>query len=171
MSRRTRYWLFVVAVGLVAALVTLVVICAPRTVPLEQCSELYRRYYDTPGIHASFIKNKRINDTIAVDMTLLKAEDSASYINLLRTLGNREEFISDMAKISDMLKGQNDAINPSFTGICLRGCPAVIGSDDQSKNEVISYLPVGMCVAVFHTHTESELYVVLHKGYFSSIDI
>lgn len=151
MSRRTRYWLFVVAVGLVAALVTLVVICAPRTVPLEQCSELYRRFYDTPGIHASFIKNKRINDTIAVDMTLLKAEDSASYVWLLRELGCSDFVIAYFMSIDDMDE------NSRFTG--------------RYNNGVMIDLPQRRLCAFFDTDNEADKMTVLHENYKEKIKI
>ena len=59
----------------------------PRTVPFEQCSEVYQRYSDLPGIQASFIKDKQINDSVRVDVTLLQATDSAGWNQLQDSLG------------------------------------------------------------------------------------
>lgn len=59
----------------------------PRTVPFEQCSEVYQRYSDLPGIQASFIKDKQINDSVRVDVTLLQATDSTAWSILQDSLG------------------------------------------------------------------------------------
>ena len=142
-----------------------------HTVPLSQCSEVYRRYRHLPNVRASFIKDKRINDTIAVDMTLFEANDSASYAALLYAMGNREEFIRDMGKLGKMPEGQESGENVSYAGDCLRGFPAVQGAEDITKNEVISYFPVRRCVAIFHTFKEDEYYAVLYKSYFGKINI
>ena len=166
-----RMWLLTLALSLLAVLAAVAWRCWPRTVPLSQCSEVYQRYHDTPGIQASFIKNKQINDTLCLDMTLFEADDSASFAALLRAMGNREEFIRDMATLRDMFKDKEDANRASFTGDCLRGQPGVQGTDDPTENEVVSYFPVMMWVAVFHTHTEEEFMAVLRKGYFGRIDM
>lgn len=48
-----------------------------------QPSELYLQYKDLPGIQASFIKDKQINDSVRVDVTLLQATDSAGWSQLM----------------------------------------------------------------------------------------
>ena len=55
----------------------------PRTVPLAQCSEVYRLYVNNPSIRASFIKDFRINDSVSVDVTLLEAVDSNGWNTLV----------------------------------------------------------------------------------------
>lgn len=60
------------------------VICAsfalfPRQLPLEKCSREYLRYKDVEGIKASFVKDFPVNDTLAVDVTLLQATDSLGW--------------------------------------------------------------------------------------------
>ena len=167
---RHRWTITLLLTPLLLAVVALAVYRC-HTVPLSQCSEVYRRYHDTPGIRASFIKDKQINDTLRLDMTLFEADDSASFAALLRVMGNREEFIRDMATLRDMFKDKEDANRASFTGDCLRGQPGVQGTDDPTENEVVSYFPVMMWVAVFHTHTEEEFMAVLRKGYFGRIDM
>ena len=68
----------------------------PHTVPLEECSEVYRRYRDTPGIRAAFVKDMAIEDTIRFDMAILQATDTNAYFQLLRDLGHSEGNIEDM---------------------------------------------------------------------------
>jgi len=48
----------------------------PRTIPFDQCGEVYKKYANSPGIKASYIKDFRINDTVSVDVTMLEATDT-----------------------------------------------------------------------------------------------
>ncbi|MBR1834557.1 MAG: hypothetical protein IJ785_03525 [Bacteroidales bacterium] len=45
----------------------------PRTVDDSRCGTFYRRYHSLPGIQATFIQGKSLNDTLRVDLTLLQA--------------------------------------------------------------------------------------------------
>ena len=45
----------------------------PRTIDDDQCSALYRSYLHSPGIQSTYIKGKRLNDTLRIDLTLLQA--------------------------------------------------------------------------------------------------
>ena len=71
----------VVTLVMCAAVITATTLAVrmSRTVPLDECSELYRRYCDVPGIRAAFIKDKKINDTVFVDVTLLQAMDDSAW--------------------------------------------------------------------------------------------
>lgn len=142
-----RYWLIVSAISLVVALVTLVVIKAPRTVPLEQCSEVYRRYHDTPGIQASFIRNKKINDTLRLDMTLFKAEDSLAFASLLSQMGQSQESIDYILSLGDVDDGYR------FTG--------------KLRDDVFAVFPSLKTVAFFDvpdkTLTKQVVEVNLHE--------
>lgn len=61
-----------------------VVIFWPRTVPFEQCSEIYQKYANVEKVKASFIKDFKVNDTVFVDVTLLEAIDSVGW-DILKT--------------------------------------------------------------------------------------
>ena len=84
MNRRSLIITF--AVCLLAVAVAFVVKRCPRTVPFEQCSELYQRYAGCEGIDASFIQGYRVNDSVRVDVTLLQATDSAAWSLLMDTM-------------------------------------------------------------------------------------
>lgn len=58
------------------------VILWPRTVPFEQCSEIYQKYANVEDVSASFIKDYKVNDTVYVDVTLLEATDSVGWATL-----------------------------------------------------------------------------------------
>lgn len=54
----------------------------PRVIPEEKCSEVYKKYAHVEGVNAVFIKDKRVNDTMTVDVTLLEATDSIGWERL-----------------------------------------------------------------------------------------
>ncbi len=165
MRRTPKYWiLLTLGLCLLSVGSTVAIVYWRHTVPLSQTSEVYRRYRDLPGVRAAYIRQMPINDTLRLDMTLFEAEDSLSFTNLLRTMGNREEFIRDLISLQWNY-------NIRFSGECPRGKPAAPPKADPADNEVVSYFPVRMAVALFHTHTEKEVNSVLIKSFFGEIDI
>jgi len=54
----------------------------PRTVPFDQCSDLYKQYAGMEGIDATFIKNFKVNDTVFIDVTLLEAKNDSAWLTL-----------------------------------------------------------------------------------------
>ena len=159
-----RMWLLTLALSLLAVLAAVAWRCWPRTVPLSQCSEVYQRYHDIPGIQASFIKNKQINDTLRLDMTILEAEDSLAFANLLKSMSKSDEYITDILSLG----GNTDKC---YSGTFRRGELGSLGDSDDANNEVRSVFPVRMTVAIFHTRTAEELKAVLQKSYYSKIKI
>lgn len=151
MRWRRIYWLIVVLTGIAAALVTLVVILAPRTVPLSQCSEVYRRYCDVPGIQASFIKNKQINDTLRLDMTLLEAQDSANYVWLLKDLEYSDELIEFYMSVGFLDEDSR------FTG--------------KYNNSIIVDFPQRKTVVFFDTDNEMDKRTILRENFKESLKI
>lgn len=93
MKKRHYISLAVVVAGLAFCAVLLV---HPRQLPLSECSEVYQKYKDVEGVDASFIKDFPANDSVSVDVTLLKAQDSTTWANLVIELchdGNCEDFL------------------------------------------------------------------------------
>lgn len=58
----------------------------PRTVPFDQCSDLYKQYANVDGIDATFIKNFKVNDTVFIDVTLLEAKNDSAWLTLQTNL-------------------------------------------------------------------------------------
>jgi hypothetical protein len=171
MKRRRLHWILaVVLLSLLASAATAAVTYWRHTVPLSQTSEVYRRYRDFPGVDAAFIRQMPINDTLRVDMTLLQARDSLAFANLLRDMGKSEEYIGDMTTLRALYekKGKDDI---RFSGECPKGHPGLLPDPDPANNEVASFFPVRLVVAVFHTHNEAESKIVFHKSIFCEIDI
>ncbi|MBR3487820.1 MAG: hypothetical protein IKH33_00735 [Bacteroidales bacterium] len=75
--KRTDY--ITLLICLLAVGVALVVVRCPRTVPWEQCSEVYKKYSQMDGINAAYIKDYRINDTLTVAVTLLEATTDSGW--------------------------------------------------------------------------------------------
>ena len=67
----------------------------PRQLPLEECSAELQQYHGVEGIRASFIKDFPINDSVAVDVTLLRFQDSTTWLDniyILHELDKEEDF-------------------------------------------------------------------------------
>ena len=114
-----RYW----TIALTALTVFLVAVAAwkmwPRTVPLEECSEIYQRYHDNPHVVASFLKDFRVNDTVTVDVTLLEAKDDEGWEELREMTGGfplMEHEKEQLKRGNDIVQtwiSENDSLKPS----------------------------------------------------------
>ena len=76
MRPKPKQFLLPAIIFLAIVLVALAVRLWPRTVPFDQCSDLYKQYVAVEGINATYIKDYKVNDTVFVDVTLLEATDS-----------------------------------------------------------------------------------------------
>ena len=72
-----------------------------RTLPESQCSEVYRRYAHVPGVEAAFVKGFPVNDTVAVDVTLLHAADSAAWAFMIDAFGLPTEVLETVKESSE----------------------------------------------------------------------
>ena len=99
-----RYWIITAVVLLLAVAVPLAVIYWPHTLSEEECSPLYRQYVHVEGVKASYIKGYRVNDTLALDVTLLSATDTIGWEMLV------EDF--ELPAQSDSLRN-----NPSYVSV------------------------------------------------------
>lgn len=79
-----RFWAVVFALLVLEVVVGLAVWQWPRLFASRYASDLYRTYADIPGIDATFLHDFRVSDTVAVDVTILQATDSAGWERLRR---------------------------------------------------------------------------------------
>ena len=134
----------------------------PRTVPPERVSDLYRRYAGNPHLTVAYIEDFPLNDTIAVDVTVLTATDDEGWDALARdfdipvlpemvlsTMGVNEDFILTFK----MEEGNMDQY--VINGVC--------------RNDVISFSYKKHIVSVFKTETEKEQKAVLNYNIKQSI--
>ena len=80
-----RFWLVVGILLVVECAALFAFRSCPRQLPESECSEVYRHYAHVEGVEAAFVKGFPINDTVAVDVTLLHATDSAGWAFLVDT--------------------------------------------------------------------------------------
>lgn len=83
--KRTDY--ITIMVCLLAIGVAYAVIRWPRTVPYEQCSEVYKQYCEKGGVSAAYIKDFKVNDTLTVGVTLLEATTDSGWMMLKEDFG------------------------------------------------------------------------------------
>ena len=164
MTRHQRhiFWLLFPLLCLLTVGVSAAITYWRHTVPLAETSEVYRQYRHLPGVRAAFIRQMPINDTLRLDMTLLEAEDSAAFADLLRAMGEREEFIHDMATLREFHINQENGYNIRYTGNW---------KSPSGIEQEVSFFPVRRCVAVFHTISEKEMDVVFKRNFHNEFDI
>ena len=77
-----RGWILWILVVALLAAATWAVVHHCRTVPLDQCSNVYRYFADHRDIEASFIKDFRLNDTVQLSVTVLHAVTDSAWFAL-----------------------------------------------------------------------------------------
>ena len=95
-----RFWLVVGILLVVECAALFAFRSCPRQLPESECSEVYRRYAHVEGVEAAFVKGFPINDTVAVDVTLLHAADSAGWVYLIDAFGLPTEVLETVKESS-----------------------------------------------------------------------
>lgn len=81
-----RRWLISIIIICFAAVGAVVWQRHARTVPWDECSEVYRQYAHADGIEATFVHDYPVCDTLSVDVTILQATDSAGWQQLRKDI-------------------------------------------------------------------------------------
>ncbi len=84
------------------------VMLRPRAVPWDECSELYRRYADCPGVEAAYIKDYRVNDTLPLCATVLEAQTDSAWSEL--SIAYRLDYYIDSCDVRQALEKGNDIL-------------------------------------------------------------
>lgn len=83
----TRKHIIPIAIAMALIAVTLAFRLWPRTIAPEHCGELYLRYAGNPHVRATYIKGKRIDSRVSVDVTMLEAVTDTGWVVLRRDFG------------------------------------------------------------------------------------
>lgn len=146
-----------VAVCLVVAALVLLVKYHPRTVPIEECSQIYRDYADNPHIAVAFIKDFPVNDTLSVDVTTLQATDSLGW----ETLKNEFHIISLSDNIQRKIEQGIDRVS---TRIVSKTDPTLpMDTSELLNNNVIAISRLHRTVSVFYIKAEAEIDAILYN--------
>ena len=151
MKRTSTIWL----IGLLLATVIPVMVkVLPTPLPDKACSPLYQRYCHTPGVEASFVKGFRINDTLAIDATLLRATDSASWATL------KTDFsIPDLPP--DFQQDIDSGIDLISTKLIPKSPPP---PPDIFPNDVLVISSLNRTVTVFHVSSKDEWRAIMYHN-------
>ena len=127
-----------------------------RTVPLDECSELYRRYCDVPGIRAAFIKDKKINDTVFVDVTLLQAMDDSAWCVL------QKDF--NLPAIPEELEALFYGDSSRVIVKCIaKGHPEMVIDTSFTKVDMVAYSYFKRTITVFDVTEDNQRKAILRN--------
>ena len=142
---------------LAIVLVALAVRLWPRTVPFDQCSDVYQRYAAVDGVVATFIKDYKVNDTVFVDVTLLEAKDSAIWTTL------KKDFeVPNPPPIAQQFIDNGEDL------ISVKLIPKSTTTDtllNSYPNNVLAISHLNRTLTVFHIKNKEELNAVRHYNY------
>lgn len=151
-----RFWTMALLLCLLAAGAVVAWRHWPRTVPLEQCSEVYRRYADDEHVAATFLRNFRVNDSVEVDVTLLEARDDEGWERLQKDFNATPpppEVIEILGKNLEMEIWLAPKNNYAFT------MDSVL-----TNNDVVSVLYAKKQLCVFNIENEKQIdAVTIHQ--------
>ena len=151
-----RYWILTL-IGLVLCLgVAWAMKSMPRLLSDEECSPLYRQYAHVPGIEASYVKGFRINDTLAIDATLLHATDSASWERLreeLRIPEPNPRTAASIKKGKDIIK-----IYLSRKG----GAAQEMDKENLNNNDVVGVSYLNQSISIYHIHSQEQITAIVY---------
>ena len=123
----------------------------PRQLSPEECSAEFLRYKDVEGIDASFVKDFRVNDTLAVDVTTLQATDSVGWETLKKDFhafplpeNNQKKIDQGIDVISIHLAPKTDPTLPMDT-------------TDLLNNNVVAISRLHQTVSIFNVTTRAEM--------------
>ena len=143
---KTKGYVPIVCVAVVCVTVALLRV-VPRTVPYEQCSEVYRKYAGVEGVRASFVKDFWLNDSVAVDVTLLEADSDEGW----------ERLIDDF-KIIPYDKEDSALVNPNaITLLYVKKDDSIIGKGgNDESNDMLMVSQHKRTVSFFDIRNEEQ---------------
>lgn len=154
MRPKPKQFLLPAIIFLAIVLVALAVRLWPRTVPFDQCSDLYKQYVAVEGINATYIKDYKVNDTVFVDVTLLEAIDSTGWDILKKDF----EVASLPPEFQQLVDNGEDLV---FT----KSIPKSEIDKSDFPNDLLAISHMIHTVTVFHINSEIEKYAVLNHNY------
>ena len=135
----------------------------PHTLSHDECSDVYRHFADMQmeGVRVTYVRDKVVNDTLRLPVTLLQAESDAGWAILDSLFGltaDRNKLINDTT-IPDDVKEKFIKDTPFFTyQRSHRETPEQkIAPMDLCPEDVSVYIfPDLRCVTIYETGIEKE---------------
>ena len=154
---KKRFWLIVAILALIEAVILCLALQWKYIFPSKEVSDLYTRYENVDGIAASFIKDYKVNDTVYVDVTILEANDSASWVSLK----NDFEVPNPSPDFQQFIDNGKDLISVKI----IPKSTAVDTSSNEYPNNLLAISHMNRTLTVFHIKNKEELNVVRHYNY------
>ena len=139
---------------LAIVLVALAVRLWPRTVPFDQCSDVYKRYAKMDGVDATFIKDYKVNDTVFVDVTLLEAIDSTGWDILKKDF----KVPPPPLELQPLIDNGEDLL---FT----KHIPKYIANTSAFPYDLLVISHLTHTLTVFHINSDIEKHAVFNHNY------
>lgn len=147
-------WPVTLTVCLLIVLGTLTVKLWPRTVPFDQCSEIYKKYANVEKVKASFIKDFKVNDTVFVDVTLLEAIDSVGW-DILKT---DFKVPPPPLELQPLIDNGEDLL---FT----KHIPKYIANTSAFPYDLLVISHLTHTLTVFHINSDIEKHAIFNHNY------
>ena len=127
----------------------------PRTVPIEECSDVYKRYCAAEGVEAAYVKDFRVNDTVELDVTFLEAATDSAWRMLRKDFG-----IEDMPpEYAEFDKGADEHTIEFWRAP--KANPYSIAKRPRPNNVFVAVSRHKRQICIFHTLSEEQLSAVL----------
>ncbi len=146
-------WIITILSVLVIASGGIAVKLWPRTVPVEECSPVYREYAGKPGIEASYVKDYRINDTTFVDVTMIHATTDSAWVKLCKDFIPKEyprESINQLIYGIQLTQWTVSKSNPHIQ--------ANLSTDKDCNHLTLSSTSNSICI--FHTDDIEQIMAI-----------
>lgn len=146
-------------VGAVLAALTAVAVAAAVLVPRMGVSDLYRRYEGNPHLDVTYLRNFPVNDTLAVDVTLLQARDDEGWDIL------KEDFrvVPPLEFIQKKIDSGKDIVE---VFLAPKDNPTLpMDKKNILKNNVVGVSRLKRTISIFTTDTKEQQLAVMHYNY------
>jgi hypothetical protein len=154
MRPKPKQFLLPTIIFLSIVLVPLAVRLWPRTVPFDQCSDLYKQYVAVEGINDTYIKDYKVNDTVFVDVTLLEATDS-----MWHTLMKDFNIPTPDSNLQQFIDAGENLVVTKLVDKTHYSRPAAPCS---SNCEIMAISYTTHSISVFHTVDAGERHAILY---------
>ena len=124
----------------------------PRTVPLEECSPLYRQYAGHEDIEATFVKDYPVDDTTLVDVTLLHATTDSAWESLCHEFVPYE--FADSNDYTNKLIHDTTAIN--FWAVSEDDCRTKVNPSISEKHNSVFMAAKMRAICIFHINKKEQ---------------
>ena len=124
----------------------------PRTVPLEECSPLYRQYAGHEDIEATFVKDYPVDDTTLVDVTLLHATTDSAWESLCIAF-TPYEFTDSNKYINNLI---HDTTSVTFRAVSEDDCRTKVNPSISEKHNSVFMAAKMRAICIFHINKKEQ---------------